>query len=138
MQSILRTEKGRCYICEELYQDFSAKQTEEHHIIFGYGQRELSERYGLKVYLCLWHHRLAAGRDKYEREGCKDLTAVHRDIILDRWLKERAQRAFESFYPKLSFREVFGISFDPYAKENYSRKDEKDGFVLTDDEEEIP
>lgn len=134
MHSIMGSEKGTCYVCAELYRDYSHKRTEEHHIIFGYGQRGLSEKYGLKVDLCLSHHRLGAGRDKYEREGCKALTAVHRDIILDRWLKERAERAFERFYPELSFRQIFGMHFDPWHSEE---PDPAAGFTLTDDEEEV-
>ena len=44
-------------MCALLNGDYSTKQTEEHHVVFGAGQRQLSEEYGLKVYLCREHHR---------------------------------------------------------------------------------
>ena len=51
MQSIiLRDSKDRCYVCS------LRCQTEEHHI-FGGPDRDVSERNGLKVHLCLAHHR---------------------------------------------------------------------------------
>ena len=48
-KSILKSRKGVCYLCLILYDDPSKKYTEEHHIMFGSGQRELSEADGLKV-----------------------------------------------------------------------------------------
>ena len=45
-------QSGFCYLCALLNGDYSMKQTEEHHVVFGAGQRSLSEEYGLKVYLC--------------------------------------------------------------------------------------
>ena len=56
-KSILRTQKGICYLCARLSDDYSEKITEEHHILFGSGRRELAEAEGLKVYLCIPHHR---------------------------------------------------------------------------------
>ena len=56
-KSILRTKKGICFLCELLYDDCSEQYTEEHHIMYGSGQRELSEGDGLKVYLCMAHHK---------------------------------------------------------------------------------
>ena len=45
-KSILKSRKGVCYLCSILYDDPSKKYTEEHHIMFGSGQRELSEADG--------------------------------------------------------------------------------------------
>lgn len=56
-KSILRTRKGVCYLCARLSDDYSEKVTEEHHILYGSGRRELAEAEGLKVYLCIQHHR---------------------------------------------------------------------------------
>ena len=56
-KSILKSRKGVCYLCLILYDDPSKKYTEEHHIMFGSGQRELSEADGLKVDLCRNHHK---------------------------------------------------------------------------------
>ena len=56
-KSIMRTRKGVCYLCSRLNEDYSAKTTEEHHILFGSGRRALAEREGIKVDLCIEHHR---------------------------------------------------------------------------------
>ena len=48
-KSILQTEK-RCYICG------SKMWLENHHIFFGNPNRKLSEKHGLKVWLCHSHH----------------------------------------------------------------------------------
>lgn len=56
-KSILKSRKGVCYLCSILYGDSSKQYTEEHHIMFGSGQRELSEADGLKVNLCRDHHK---------------------------------------------------------------------------------
>ena len=56
-KSILKSRKGVCYLCLILYDDPSKKYTEEHHIMFGSGQRELSEADGLKVDLCRNHRK---------------------------------------------------------------------------------
>lgn len=56
-KSIMRTRKGVCYLCSRLNEDYSEKITEERHILFGAGRRSRSEEKGLKVYLCIDHHR---------------------------------------------------------------------------------
>lgn len=56
-KSILCTEKHVCYLCAHKYGDYSYKETEEHHILYGAGQRTDSEEEGLKVYLCREHHK---------------------------------------------------------------------------------
>lgn len=48
-KSILQTER-ECFMCG------SHHWLEEHHIFSGNPNRKLSERYGLKVYLCHNHH----------------------------------------------------------------------------------
>ena len=55
--SILKTERGTCYLCARLNNDYRNQYTEEHHVLFGSGMREKSEEEGLKVNLCLKHHR---------------------------------------------------------------------------------
>lgn len=44
-------ESGYCYLCALLNGDYTYKYTEEHHVVFGSGQRDASEAYGLKVYV---------------------------------------------------------------------------------------
>ncbi len=56
-KSILKSQKGVCFLCDLLYGDHSKQYTEEHHIMYGSGQRELSEADGLKVDLCRTHHK---------------------------------------------------------------------------------
>ena len=34
-KSILRTQKGVCYLCARMNDDYSKKAPEEHHILFG-------------------------------------------------------------------------------------------------------
>lgn len=54
-KSILQSDK-ECYLCRKRYNLRTTRGLEEHHILFGRGRRELSERYGLKVWLCHNHH----------------------------------------------------------------------------------
>lgn len=50
MKSIISNKK-ECFICQ------SQINLEEHHIFFGNANRRLSEKDGLKVWLCVEHHR---------------------------------------------------------------------------------
>lgn len=68
---------------------------EEHHILFGRGRRELSERYGLKVWLCHDHHN-------------EPPLGVHFDPAARRELEQAAQFAFDELHGPGSFAEVFG------------------------------
>lgn len=101
-RSIIQKKDGTCFLCKRLYDDDSIKYTEEHHIFGGHANRELSERYGLKVYLCLYHHR----------EGKE---AVHNNHELMMELKALGQQAFEKNYQELDFRKIFGKN---YKEEN--------------------
>lgn len=97
MRSILQHKDGRCYLCELLNQDYSQKYVEEHHI-FGGANRKISERYGLKVQLCIWHHR----------EGEE---AVHNNAEMMDILHKAGQKAFEANYPNEDFRAIFGKNY---------------------------
>lgn len=99
MRSIMQKKDGRCYLCMLLYGDDGTKVTQEHHVIFGTANRKLSERYGLKVYLCIPHH---TGSQK----------AVHRNAEMALLLKIRAQRAFRERFPELNWMEIFGKNYD--------------------------
>ena len=77
IESIIQKEK-QCYICHSPY-------VEEHHIFFGTANRKLSEKYGLKVWLCPEHHRGRFG--------------VHHFKYLDDVLKDTAREKFEETYP---------------------------------------
>jgi len=75
-KSILQTEK-KCWFCE------SQVQLECHHIFAG-PNRPISEKYGLKVWLCHEHHTGDHGA-QYDKD--KSL-----------WLKQEAQKAFEQIH----------------------------------------
>ena len=69
-----------------------------HHVCGGTANRRLSEEYGLKVWLCQYHHTGQRG--------------VHFNKDLDTQLKKLAQERFEAVYGQnISFRDVFGKNF---------------------------
>ena len=86
MKSIMQVERV-CWVCGSPY-------VEEHHVYGGTANRKLSERYGLKVYLCPAHHRGDRG--------------VHFNPQLDRKLKETAKQKFEEIYPYNFMRLFYG------------------------------
>lgn len=74
MQSVFQKEK-KCWFCD------TDKNLQNHHI-YGGGRRQISEQYGLKVYLCFRHHT-----------GSNE--AVHRNVAFESNLKELGQRYWE-------------------------------------------
>jgi len=90
MKSIIQSEK-KCFFCGK------ASNLEDHHIFFGTANRKLSEKYGLKVYLCPYHHRGKGG--------------PHGSFIVNMALKEIAQRKFEETHSREEFRNIFGKSY---------------------------
>lgn len=97
---------GECYLCRKLLGiDTPAAYREEHHAMHGTANRKLAEHYGLKVYLCLYHHR--SGPE-----------AVHRCHETDLLLKQDAQKIFEHKYGHTKWMEVF--------KKNYLDPGEQD------------
>lgn len=96
MKSIMHDKNdGTCYLCMLLHGDYSRKTTQEHHVFYGTANRRLSEKYGLKVYLCLAHH-------EYGPE------AVHQNREICLMLKRTAKKAFVQRWPELDLRSVFG------------------------------
>lgn len=93
-KSILQSDK-ECYLCRKRYNLRTTRGLEEHHILFGRGRRELSERYGLKVWLCHNHHN-------------EPPLGVHFDPTARRELEQAAQFAFDELHGPGSFAEVFG------------------------------
>lgn len=119
MKSILQEKDGRCYLCMALHRDHRWKVTQEHHVIFGTANRRLSEKYGLKVYLCLEHHE----------EGPE---AVHKNAELARMLKVRAQRAFGIRFPYLDWMKIFGKNYDTEPQEKAQEGQKELGFIPLD------
>ena len=99
MKSIMHEKDGTCYLCALLERNYETySYLEEHHVIYGKGNRPLSEKYGLKVYLCVRHHR----------EGKE---AVHKNVHNDLILKKTAQRIFEKKHSRKEFMETFGQNY---------------------------
>lgn len=97
--SILHTKDGTCYLCMLLHDSFILHNyTEEHHIFFGTAKRMLSEKYGLKVYLCSAHHR-------GDKNGNKE--AVHHNKSINQLLRAAGQRAFEETNTRREFQQLF-------------------------------
>ena len=97
-KSIMQRKDGTCYLCSKLNNGDWIQEVEEHHVMFGTADRKLSEHYGLKVYLCLGHHRNSS-------------EAVHRNKRNDLILKRDAQEAFMKKYPDKDWMEVFGRNY---------------------------
>ncbi len=91
MKSIIQDRK-ECIVC-------GSWNVEDHHIFFGQGKRKLSEKYGLKVWLCPSHHRETNG--VHGRDGHK----------LDIELKQLGQKAFEWKHSREDFMKVFGRNY---------------------------
>lgn len=92
-------QEGTCYLCKLLRNDYDRRtKLEEHHVMDGNPNRRHSEHYGLKVYLCIPHHR----------EGPE---AVHNNIDNNRLLQKKAQEIFEKKYGHEKWMGVFGINF---------------------------
>lgn len=82
-KSILHEKDGTCYLCMKLNNDYRLHAyLEEHHVIPGAAGRRISEENGLKVYLCLPHHRGSAA-------------AVHQNHETMLLIQRDAQQAFE-------------------------------------------
>jgi hypothetical protein len=118
----MHEEGWECYLCAKLDRDYGAKPLQEHHAIFGNGRRKLSEKYGLKVYLCLYHH--TAGP-----------RAVHNNNDMARIVQRDAQRAFQARYPNLSFLQIFGMNYLDDADEPPAKEELEAGFIRLEENE---
>jgi hypothetical protein len=83
-KSIITEDLEHCLLCG------STNNIEMHHVFFGTADRKISDKYGLVVPLCAFHHRGNFG--------------VHGDRTLDLMLKEMCQTIFET---KVGSREDF-------------------------------
>lgn len=100
-KSILHNKESRtCFLCMKLHDDYSIYPIlHEHHIFEGTGNRQKSEEYGLKVYLCPRHHM-------YSEE------AVHGNSDITEYLHRLGQQAFEDQHGiREDFRKIFGKSY---------------------------
>ena len=122
MKSIMQEKDGRCYLCMMLHDDYSMKPVQEHHVIFGRANRKLSEKYGLKVYLCIYHHT----------EGPE---AVHKNAEIAKMLKASAQRIFRKVFPELDWMSIFGKNYDTDPEEEPAdrEQDASPGFMFLEE-----
>lgn len=93
MNSIVQTDK-ECYFCG------SQQWLESHHVFNGYANRPLSEKYGLKVWLCHYCHN--------ERPN-----GVHRNAERNQYLKSTVQKIAMEHYDWTidDFRSIFGKNY---------------------------
>ena len=90
MKSVIQKEK-ECFFCG------STQSLECHHIFFS-SLRPASDRCGMKVWLCQFHHR-------DQKNG------VHGNRELDLKLKRKAQEVFEAKHGHEKFMQVFGRNY---------------------------
>ena len=78
MNSIIQTNKF-CWVCGV------SKNIMLHHIFYGSAKRQLSDKYGLTIYLCGYHHNLS-------KQG------IHQNKELDNRVKAMAQEKAMEYY----------------------------------------
>lgn len=91
IKSIISDER-KCFVCGN-------PNVECHHIFKGSAKRKISERYGLKVWLCVEHHR--------------GTTGVHGKLghQLDLRLKQIAQEKYEKRHTREEFIKLMGKNY---------------------------
>lgn len=84
MKSIILGDKEKeCYVCHSKY------AVEEHHIFGGNADRNVSEKYGLKVHLCWDHHHGTYGCHGREGQGIqRALHQIGQQAIEEQWEKQ--------------------------------------------------
>ena len=92
-KSIITDDMQHCYLCHTPF------YLHVHHIFYGTHARKMSEKYGLKIPLCVRHHTSDMG--------------VHFNSALDEQIKIIAQKkAMEHYnWTKEDFINIFGRSF---------------------------
>lgn len=75
-KSIMHSAKGICYLCAKKENNYRQQPTHEHHVMFGSGQRTISEAEGLKVNLCIKHHGTGQEGVHGSREAREELCQI--------------------------------------------------------------
>lgn len=91
MDSIIQTERV-CYICRTRH------PLHKHHVYFGRGNRDVSEKKGFVVYLCASHHNLG--------DNC-----VHKNRSMDLMIKRDFQRKYEETHTREEFMKLIGKNY---------------------------
>lgn len=97
-ESVLQPDKSYCFLCGSRT-GYGLNALEEHHVFEGNGKRPVSEKYGLKVYLC---------GSTCHREG---KNSAHKNKEVKDMLHKLAQRKFEETYSREQFKAEFGKSY---------------------------
>lgn len=97
-ESILQMDRSYCFLCGSRT-GYGLDALEEHHIFEGNGKRPMSEKYGLKVYLC---------GSTCHREGPN---SAHKNKEVKAMLHQVAQKKFEETHSREEFMAVFGKSY---------------------------
>lgn len=97
-ESVLQPDRSYCFLCGSRT-GYGLDALEEHHIFEGNGKRPMSEKYGLKVYLC---------GATCHREGPK---SAHKNKEIKDRLHKIAQKKFEETHSREEFIAVFGKSY---------------------------
>lgn len=92
-ESILQKKDGRCFLCR----DDRIQTVEEHHV-FGGPRRRISEAEGLKVYLCIEHHRTGP-------------SAVHTNADMRKLLQAYAQQEWQRQNPDRDWMAIMGKNY---------------------------
>lgn len=96
-KSIMQKDRSTCYLCGKA--GGYCNPLEEHHVIYGRGNRPLSEKYGLKVML----HAVTC--HKYNN-------GPHNNAETRKKLCQDAQRAFEEHHgTREEFMRIFGKNY---------------------------
>lgn len=90
-KGIVTTDWEHCFICD------TTRNLQEHHVFFGTGKRKLSEKYGMKVPLCMECHTGGQG--------------AHLNRELDIYIKQLAQIEFEKNFSFEEFMRIFGRNY---------------------------
>ncbi|MBQ0113292.1 MAG: hypothetical protein KBT03_09205 [Bacteroidales bacterium] len=96
MAKSIMQDKKECWLCRNANGsiELSPYGLEEHHCISGTANRKISEETGLKMWLCVYHHRLV--------HSCREAELI---------VKTSAQMKYEETHSREEFISKFGKSW---------------------------
>lgn len=99
MKSIIQTDRTHCFMCEK-HANAVYGGLEEHHVYGGYGVRQISEKYGFKVYLCHFCHNEPPDGVHHNKENRLALQAKVQQIAMDYygWSKDQFRQIIGKNY----------------------------------------
>lgn len=98
MKSIINQDRGTCYLCIKLHNDYRYWMNREEHHVYDGPNRQISEENGFKVKLCLPHHRTGP-------------EAVHVKAENMRLIQRDVQREYEKTHTRKEFMDLIGRNF---------------------------